>query len=61
MAPKAATVPSLQPMFSYKGWFPEAGVAGHSPTTALFPWWRWDVEPNPELPVKLKSVIWHVL
>lgn len=61
MAPKAATVPSLQPMCSYKGWFPEAGVAGHSPPTALFPWWWWDVEPNPELPVKLKSVIWHVL
>lgn len=61
MAPKAATVPSPRPVCSHKGWFPEAGVVGHSPTTALFPWWWWDVQPDPELLKKLKSIIWHLL
>lgn len=48
------------PWCSPKGWFPEAGVAGHSPPTALFPWWWWDVEPDPELLIKVTPIIWHL-
>lgn len=63
MAPKAATVPSPQPTGAPEGWLPKAGAVGHAPLppTALFFWWRRDVEPNPELPIKLKPIIWRIL